>query len=325
MDSLTRDFMTHLQVEKGASPLTIKSYSEDLAGFAGFLTGSAEADSAPDLRQVDHLLIRSYLAVLKENGFSRRSIARKLSALRSFYKYLCRENILARNPMTGVSTPKLEKKLPEFLYPDEVELLLQMPDRSTPLGIRDVAIIETLYATGARVSELVGLDQTDVDYSDGDLRVFGKGAKQRWIPIGSMAIAALGEYLKRARPFLAEKASAGRNGVPPGSFALFLNKNGGRLTDRGVRYVLGGYVRKAALRRHVSPHTIRHSFATHLLNNGADLRSVQELLGHVNISTTQIYTHVTKERLKREYEKAHPRAREKSPVTNRQKRGDPNV
>lgn len=294
--------MAHLQVEKGASPHTLKSYAEDLDGFSDFLRRSGTGDSVRSLRGVDHRILRGYLSELQKGGYARRSIARKLSALRSFFKYLCRENILEKTPMTGVSTPKLEKKLPEFLYLDEVELLLQMPDRSDPLGIRDVAILETLYATGARVSELVGLDLTDVDYSDGDLRVMGKGAKQRWIPVGSMAIAALGEYLDRARPLLARRASA----------SLFLNKNGGRLTDRGVRYILSRYVRKAALVRHVSPHTIRHSFATHLLNNGADLRSVQELLGHVNLSTTQIYTHVTKERLKNEYQKAHPRARESS-------------
>lgn len=328
MKGLEESFFAYLLVEKNASDHTLTSYRSDLEQFARWLkqspgggAGSGGAGSPsddfggdsgegpfvfPDLHElaaVDHLTIRRFLAYLQQERYSRRSIARKLSCLRSFFKHLCRERLLERSPLIGVSTPRLEKRLPEFLQVEEVLALLTCPDLSTPLGIRDRAWLETLYATGIRISELVGLNLQDVDYSNGYVLVRGKGKKERMVPLGSEAIDALGRYLRVARPGL--EARGGGAGKNP---ALFLNKLGTRITARSIRRILDGYVRQVALSRRVSPHTIRHSFATHLLNNGADLRAVQELLGHADISTTQIYTHVTKERLRRVYQRAHPRS-----------------
>lgn len=327
-------FLASLRVEKSASEHTIRSYQLDLGQFFAWLvTGGRSVpviggkrtgrtrphDFAPasaaidvdlsmsDLVKVNHLTIREFLAYLQRHEFSRRTVARKLSCLRSFFKYLCRLDLLKENPLVSVRTPKLEKKLPEFLHETEVEALLQLPDLTTPLGLRDKALLEVLYATGMRVSELVSLNLNTIDASDGWVVIRGKGRKERAVPVGSHALQAIGNYVVHGRQHLNLKASDADQRLPVGQQPLFLNKLGTRLTDRSVRRILNGYIDRLALLRKVSPHTIRHSFATHLLNHGADLRAVQDMLGHSSLSTTQIYTHVTKQRLRQEYLQAHPR------------------
>jgi len=305
MEAHRLQYLKYLQGERNASQHTLLSYGQDLSQFLSFWADEGRPLEEQQPAAVDHLLVRSYLASLQRHGYSKRSMARKLAALRSFFRYLCRLGVLEQNPADHVSTPKQEQKIPEFLYEDEVVNLLMCPDSRTPLGIRDRALLETLYATGLRVSEVVGLNLRDVDYSLGQVTVFGKGSRERIVPLGSEAIGALGRYLQYARPELLRQR---RDGGVLAEQALYLNRFGKRLTARGVRYLVEGYVSHTAIKRKCSPHTIRHSFATHLLNHGADLRSVQEMLGHLNLSTTQIYTHVTKERLKKVYDQAHPRS-----------------
>lgn len=327
-------FLASLRVEKSASAHTIRSYALDLEQFLVWLatpnavpvvggrkTGRtrshqfSERDRLPepttlaDLGRVDHLTVRSFLAFLQRQEFSRRTIARKLSTLRSFYKYLNRVGALGHNPLIGVHTPKLEKKLPTFMDEPVVLDLLSRPDVTTPLGLRDRAILELLYATGLRVGELVSLNCQEIDASDGWVVVLGKGRKERAVPVGSEALRALGEYLRQGRPHLVVRGPIDVQGLPTAKQPLFLNKLGTRLSDRSVRRLLDGYIQEMATLQQISPHTIRHSFATHLLNRGADLRAVQEMLGHASLSTTQIYTHVTRERLRKEYLQAHPRQR----------------
>jgi tyrosine recombinase XerC len=282
-------FIRYLEIEKEASRHTVTNYKIDLREFAAFL-------GEKDVEGVDYLLIRQFLGHLRHKNLSRASIARSLSCLRSFFKFLVREGLLENNPLSGVSTPKKEKKLPHFMQEDMVIKLVESPP-SDLMGLRDRAILETLYSTGMRVSELVGMDTDSCDFIGGVVKVYGKGKKERFSPIGEKAIDAIRRY---------QKASA--DWRSSGTKAVFLNKNGGRLTDRSVRRIIERYIRKISMQEKVSPHTLRHSFATHLLNRGADLRTVQELLGHANLSTTQIYTHVTTEKLKDTYQKAHPRA-----------------
>ncbi len=293
-------FLNHLRIEKSASPLTIISYRTDLTQFLDFLAECNELtrEEIPN-QALNHKSVREYLASLQDDGLSRSTMARKLASLRSFVKYLCRENVLAGNPIAAVATPRQEKKLPRFLYPVEVEVLLNAPDISRPVGKRDRAILETLYCSGVRVSELTGMDLADFDPDEDFTRVKGKGNKERLVPIGSRAREALQVYIKLARPCLL------KNRQP--NDALFLNQYGSRLSPRSIRNLINKYVEKAALNQKVSPHTLRHSFATHLLNAGADLRSVQELLGHVKLSTTQIYTHLTRDDIQRIFNKSHPR------------------
>ncbi|MDR3563816.1 MAG: tyrosine recombinase XerC [Negativicutes bacterium] len=291
-------FILYLKIEKNASPHTINNYRADIEVFFDFAREQGVGEVL--FSHVTLILIRAYLADLKEEDYARRTIARRVAALRSFFRFLCRESVIANNPFKGVHTPKLEKRLPIFLDPDEITGLLELPD-NTALGRRDAAILELLYATGVRVSELAGLTIKDVDLTSGYALVYGKGYKERIIPVGRKALTAVKVYLSDSRPRLYSNAKTPHE-------ILFVNKAGGPLTDRSVRRLLDKYVDQLAINKKVSPHTIRHSFATHLLNNGADLRSVQELLGHVNLSTTQLYTHVTKERLKTIYLQAHPRA-----------------
>ncbi|MGE5403388.1 MAG: tyrosine recombinase XerC [Candidatus Saccharibacteria bacterium] len=294
-------FLNHLRVEKSASSMTLISYRTDLAQFFDFLRETNSLPSGPISHDFfNHKTVRDYLTFLQKSGFSRSTMARKLAALRSFVKYLCREEVLGGNPIAAVSTPKQEKKLPRFLYPAEIEALLDAPDTSNISGIRDRAILELLYATGIRVSELVELNLVNISMNDGFIKVLGKGNKERIVPMGEPACRALDQYYQKSRPVFARKAGRDQK-------AVFLNKFGGRLTARSVRNILNKYVEEVALNQKVSPHMLRHSFATHLLDNGADLRSVQELLGHVKLSTTQVYTHVTKERLKSVHKKSHPR------------------
>ncbi|WP_047151639.1 tyrosine recombinase XerC [Aneurinibacillus tyrosinisolvens] len=294
-DSMLLLFKQYLQIEKNASPLTIINYEKDILAFMEFMKQHAVSDYAA----VSYVHVRAYLSSLNEKQYSRRSIARKLSSLRSFYRFLMREEYLDSNPFKMVSTPKIEKRLPSFLYPKEVEMLLSLPDETKHLGMRDRTILEVLYGSGMRVSELAGLTVRSIDMIIGTALVFGKGAKERYVPLGKYAIEAYKKYIQHARPALLKE---NRTDI------LFLNARGEPLTDRSVRRMINKYVEQASELLKVSPHTFRHTFATHLLDNGADLRSVQEMLGHSNISSTQIYTHVTKERLRMVYNQAHPRA-----------------
>ncbi len=294
------NFLKYLRIEKNSSQLTLNNYRTDLYQFFNFISCEYNIEfqeiKADD---ISHLNTRRYLSKLQEKEYSRSTIARKLASLRSFVAFLIRTGVLEGNPIAIVATPKQEKRLPHFLYPEEINKLLQAPDDSK-LGIRNKAIIEVLYATGIRVSELVDLDILDLDMEADLIRVWGKGSKERIVPMGRFARLSLLNYLDESRPLL----------LKPGletETALFLNKFGTRLSDRSIRNILNKYVDIVALNQKISPHAIRHSFATHLLNNGADLRSVQELLGHVRLSTTQIYTHLTKEKIKAIHNETHPR------------------
>lgn len=283
-------FINYLRVERNASAHTVKNYTIDLKAFEAFLAGR-------DVDTVDHFILRRYLADMRAKNFSKRSVARKLASLRSFFRFLYREGYIKQNPTTALSTPKLDKKLPVFLDVDKVGKLVECPRTDDVGGLRDRAILETLYSTGMRVSELVGLNLRSIDLISGIAKVFGKGSKERLTPIGEPAIAAIRKYLDNRGGWAVRDRDA-----------VFLNRAGKRLTDRSVRRIVDKYVARCSIEEHISPHSLRHSFATHLLDRGADLRSVQELLGHANLSTTTIYTHVTAERLKAVYDKAHPRA-----------------
>jgi len=283
-------FIKYLEIEKGLSRHTVINYATDLRIFSEFA-----GDKEPE--EIDHLLLRRYLVYLRQLGLAKTSIARRFSALRSFFRFLCQEGYLDTNPASGLLTPKLDKKLPSFLTVEQVDRLLSLPARDKLQGLRDSAILETLYSTGIRVGELVGLDIKGVDFIGGSLKVMGKGRKERICPVGEKALDALRRYL----------AVREEEGIPERG-ALFLNKNAKRLSARAIRLIMNKYIHQLALDEKVSPHTLRHSFATHLLDRGADLRSVQELLGHVNLSTTQIYTHITTKRLKTVYDATHPRA-----------------
>jgi tyrosine recombinase XerC len=286
MERYIEKFVRYLDIEKNYSPHTILNYQLDLADFQLFLKEQT-------IENVDYLALRKYLAVLKEKSLGARSVARHLSTLRSFFKFLTREGYLKTNPILSLLSPKLDKHLPSFLTEEEVLRLIESSLPKDEMGLRDRAILETIYSTGIRVSELVGLNLEDVDFIGCIIKVMGKGKKERIVPIGDKAVGAIRDYLD----------SREKSGL-----AVFLNKRGGRITDRGVRNIVKKYIAIAGIKKGVSPHTLRHSFATHLLNRGADLRSVQELLGHANLSTTQIYTHLTTEKLKGVYDKAHPRA-----------------
>ncbi|OPX86204.1 MAG: Tyrosine recombinase XerC [Pelotomaculum sp. PtaB.Bin104] len=314
------NFLIYLKTEKNASPRTIESYQKDLFSGLDFFAGQMEkADHALHPADLDHRVFRRYLAFSQQQGHARTTMARRLAAWRSFYRYLVREEIVAENPAARLANPRLEKRLPGFLYEGEAKLLVEAPDLKSPLGIRDRALLETLYAGGLRINELVSLDLGDLDLMGGYVRVMGKRARERLVPLGRQAVKALISYLKEARPGLLAKAASSKTGEfgpsakrspPKLEHSVFLNRWGGRLSGRGIRKIIDKYVEQVSIARKVSPHTLRHSFATHLLNAGADLRSVQELLGHVSLSSTQIYTHITGERLKQVYRQAHPRAQE---------------
>lgn len=291
------DFLDYLTYERNVSINTVGAYRDDLESFTNFLCNDyfTLGRDLLDLRRVDHLAIRSYLAHLARKKLSRASIARHLSALRSFFKYLMREEIIDANPARSVITPRREKHLPSVLQTADIALLLEAPDLDTPLGIRDRAWLELLYASGLRISELVGIDIDDIEIRARLVKVRGKGAKERIVPFGSKAQAAIRAYLPTRKPADEETA-------------LFVNYRGERITARSVRRLFNGYVRDASLRAGISPHTLRHSFATHLLNAGADLRAIQELLGHASLSTTQKYTHLNDWQLIEVYKKTHPRA-----------------
>jgi len=291
-------FLHHLEAVKGASPHTVKAYAEDLSQFAAF----AETQGVTDIRAADPALLRSFLAHLEALGLARASRARKTASLRSFFAYLAKQSLLPRSPAVGLRSIKTERRLPKFLRSDEMEALLAAPDAATALGLRDRALLETLYASGMRAGELVTLDIAAVNYDEGVIRVIGKGDKERVTLLGRQAVFALERYVRKGRPELILKADTD-------SGALFVNRYGGRLSDRGVRKLFDRYCAVASTHLKITPHVLRHTFATHLLSNGADLRLIQELLGHASVATTQMYTHVTTERLQEVYVQAHPRAK----------------
>jgi integrase/recombinase XerC len=306
---LVRQFLDYLQLEKHFSDYTVKSYGADLLQFGQFLAGelgagqgetvrSAEGSLDDKLVKCEPLVIREFLAYLYGQNYTKSTTARKLATLRSFYKFLIRRGMLSVNPLSTIRTPKQEKRLPKCLDLEQVQKLLDAPGDADLLAARDKAMLEVLYSSGIRVSELVELEMSDLDMQEGVLRVKGKGRKDRLTPIGSQAIKALQRYFEM-------RAVDGRGSS---SSRVFLNKHGESLSTRSVRRKLDKYLVMAGLDPGISPHTLRHSFATHLLNNGADLRSVQELLGHQSLSTTQIYTHLTTSRMKEVYDSAHPRA-----------------
>ncbi|MDR1615985.1 MAG: tyrosine recombinase XerC, partial [Syntrophomonadaceae bacterium] len=288
-----KQFSDHLRIEKKASNLTLRSYETDLRQFFRFVAGKNKIDDNEiNETHINNIIIREYVMEQQLNGLSRATMARKLSALRTFVKFLCREGILSKNPMAAISTPKKESKLPRFLYNEEVDTLLRAPDGKLILGRRDRAIMELLYSSGLRVNELVSLNIRDLGMGGGYLRVKGKGDKERIVPVGKAAIDSITNYVNSGRGFLLKKGGAATE-----EQALFLNKFGTRISVRSVRNIINKYAELSSLKQKVYPHMLRHSFATHLLSAGADLRSVQELLGHVKISTTQIYTHLSKEEI----------------------------
>ncbi|MGA2323499.1 MAG: tyrosine recombinase XerC [Sedimentisphaerales bacterium] len=334
-DSLIiQDFLNYLQFEKRFSPHTAKCYGVDLLQFSEFLTGRSDAGAeihghddglgshdsetatavaAHPKVDVDRLLasvdvnaVRSYLVVLNEKQYSKATIARKLATLRSFYKFLVKRNRVSSNPVVGIRTPKQEKRLPRFLEYEQIKRLLETPPSDTWLGARDRAIMETLYSTGMRVSEVVAINLDDVDFLGEVVHIRGKGKKERICPISSSVLQIVQHYME----FRNKRAQL--NGNFDGK-VLFVNKHGKRLSTRSVRRKMDKYLKMAGLDPAISPHTLRHSFATHMLNRGADLRSVQELLGHQSLSTTQIYTHLTTGKIKEVYSSAHPRENENGP------------
>ncbi len=287
-------YLGHLKQERNASPQTVRAYSADLARYLEW----AERTGAEPLGS-DPRILRRYLAELDRAAYSRRTIARRLSAIRSLFAYLNREGLIAHDPASVVATPKLEARLPRLVPTDVLTALLDTPSTETPTGLRDRAVLELLYATGARVSELAGIDLRDLDRAGGQLTVTGKGDKQRILPVHYEALARVDAYLRLGRPALRPALD---------EQALFLNRNGTRLSDGGVRRMLHRHLVTLGAASGITPHTLRHTFATHLLEAGADLRTVQDLLGHVALSTTQIYTHLGVQRLKRVHQDAHPRA-----------------
>ncbi|MCE5322266.1 tyrosine recombinase XerC [bacterium] len=286
-------FIEHMRLVGRASEHTLAAYSSDVLDFLHFAT---ESDA-----HMDQILVRRYLVHLQKTGHAKSSVARRLAALRAFFKYLVEREILENAPTDGVRAPKQSRPLPKIMREEQMEALMRAPDLTTPEGLRDKAILETLYSTGMRLSELLGLEVTNISADTDELNVIGKRNKERVVLIGSAALDALGQYIEHGRPKLAAKSKKTTD-------ALFLGYRGTKLAASSVRRILDKYVERISDSLSISPHSLRHSFATHMMDHGADLRSVQELLGHENVTTTQIYTHVSRERLKEVYDRAHPRA-----------------
>lgn len=325
LGSWIESYIQYLQYQRNASAHTLRNYASDLEQFHSFLTHTPEGTERPepDPEQIDNLTIREFLGELYRRGNNKTSVARKLATLRSFMKHLSNQGFMKANPAKSVASPRQEKRLPEFMTKDSVAELVEAPDPNTNIGKRDRAILEMLYASGLRASELTGLNNGDMDLRDGLVRVIGKGRKERIVPFGRRAAVALTQYLEIRNQFAckgreyvsslpAERAASaeGRDRRQAAAVdAVFLNLRGGRLTSRSIGNIVNRYVGLLAQRLKVHPHTLRHTFATHMLNAGADLRSIQELLGHESLSTTQKYTHVSVEQLTRIYQSCHPRAR----------------
>ncbi|WP_418792405.1 site-specific tyrosine recombinase XerD [Phosphitispora sp. TUW77] len=295
MKSLVKEFINYLAVERGLADNTLDSYNRDLKQFMTFL----ENEKVDNVQKATRNVIMSYLLFLQKRGRATATVSRHLAALKSFYHFLLREKYIEKDPTANLESPKLEKKLPRILSVNEVENLLSQPRGIDPGGLRDKAMLELLYATGIRVSELISLDINHINLDMGYIRCFGKGSKERIVPVGSLARKCVDEYLQRGRTKIIKTRT---------EKALFVNHHGRRLTRQGFWKIIKKYAIRAGISKEITPHTLRHSFATHLLENGADLRSVQEMLGHADITTTQIYTHLTKGRLREVYVKSHPRA-----------------
>jgi integrase/recombinase XerC len=304
MDEALAEFLRSLALEKNASEHTVKSYREDLTQTIEFFRTKYEGQRLT-LAQITSRHLRAFTVWLHEQEYAKSTIARRVAAVRTWFKFLCRQGLVSVNPADGLRAPRQDKNLPHFLAEDSLDKLLQAPAVDHPLGLRDRAILEILYSAGLRVSELTGLDLDDIDLDAGVATIRGKGKKERLAFFGAASLKALKAWLHARLTVLAEK-----NGLAGKKIhAVFLNKNATRLTNRSVGRLLEKYLAQAGLDPRTSPHTLRHSFATHLLDRGADIRSVQELLGHSSLTTTQIYTHVTTQRLKDGYDKAHPRAK----------------
>ena len=292
-------FKEYLEDVRGLSPHTITAYVKDVRQFASWVKSTEGGEKSPG--EIDHHLLRSFLGTLRSRGYSSGTVARKLASLRSFFRYLQHSGVLAENPASLLQSPKTSQKLPVFFSREEMLAALRAPGGESFQDVRDRAILEFFYSTGLRLSELAGLDLGDVDIKDRTVRVKGKGRKERITPVGMPALEALQEYLKTRSEFIRKKEGAETG-------ALWLNRSCSRLSGRSIQRMVRRYLRLVSERAKVSPHVIRHTFATHLLDAGADLRAVQELLGHESLSTTQVYTHLTTDRLKQVYRQAHPRA-----------------
>lgn len=299
MDQALADFLRHLGLEKNSSAHTVKSYREDLTQAVAYFKDKLGNSGDVSASRVTTRHVRGYVAWLTEQGYAKTTVARRLAAVRSWFRYLCRQGVVSTNPCDGVRGPRQDRKLPHFLTGEQVEQLLAAPQGDEPLDWRDRAIFETLYSAGLRVAELVGLNLEDLDLDERILTVRGKGRRERLAMLGAPAVDALRRWLAVRESLIPA------NQAQP---AVFLNHRGGRLTTRSVGRILERYLKEVGLDPRTSPHTLRHSFATHLLDAGADIRGVQELLGHRNLTTTQIYTHVSTQRLQDSYQKAHPRA-----------------
>ena len=295
MEHLLDQFLNYLVVERGLSPNTLDSYSRDLIKYLEYLSRKG----IKDINETSDLTVISFFTSLKKDGLSNRSIARNLSSIKMFYKFLAEDHHIKSNPTLNIETPKRESKLPQVLSMEEVDSLLKIPDRNTPLGLRDAALLELLYATGLRVSEIISLPLNNINLEAGYLLAYGKGSKERLVPIGEVAQNLIKEYLEKARPALLKKKQ---------SNYLFITRRTKPMTRQGFWKLIKKYALAAGINKNISPHTLRHSFASHLLERGADLRSVQIMLGHSDISSTQIYTHVTTERLKKIHNQYHPRS-----------------
>ena len=306
MEQLLTQFLEHLRYERNVSEHTLRNYTSDLHQFLDYLAPAEPRTgkrSAPAIHHIDHITIREWLSTLHATQKKKASVARKLAALRTFFQFLVREGVLELNPAKLVSTPRLEKKLPRHLSIEEAIKFIETPDTKTDLGKRDRATLELMYATGVRVSELTKIDVGDIDFKNKLIRVTGKRRKERIVPFGDPASEALQNYMNVRDRFLNAAAVSVREPE-----AVFLNYQGTRITTRSVGRMVEKYIRICAGIHNISPHALRHSFATHLLDSGADLRDIQELLGHARLSSTQIYTHVSMEKLIEVYDKAHPKA-----------------
>ncbi len=295
MEKLLKNFLEYLSVEKGLAKNTVYAYNRDLKSFTSFLI----AKNIINVKHVNRSDIVAYFRLMQRQGKASNTISRACASIKSFYKFLFNERIIYEDPTLNLDTPKLEQRLPKVLTVKEVEILLRQPDMSTPLGIRDRCMLELLYATGIRVSELISINKKDVNIEMGFLRCIGKGSKERIIPVNFIAIKYLKNYILNVRCKISNNAETD---------VLFLGRRGKALTRQGLWKIIKKYSKQTGINKIISPHILRHSFATHLLENGADLRSVQEMLGHTDISTTQIYTHITQNRIKKVYDKTHPRA-----------------
>lgn len=295
MELFLKEYLAHIKLEKNLSQNTVSSYKIDINAFISFLKDSG-IDDPSDISS-DH--IGSFFKTLKELGLLGSSSARYFSSLKGFFLYLLKNKYIVKNPIEKITAPRISKKLPGVLDVNEVEKILSSPDANYKLGLRDKAMLELFYACGTRVSELINIKVNDLFFEDEIIRVFGKGSKERLIPVGSSAIKWVGEYLKKSRPLLMKKSKSENN--------LFLNSRGSKLSRMGVWKIIDRYVKQAGIEKDVHPHTFRHSFATHLLEGGADLRAVQEMLGHADISTTQIYTHIDRDYIKQVHKQYHPR------------------